>query len=711
MTDMPPLPDMPDARPDMPPDMPDMPERRPLDTVALGQRLLDEYREAETARSLYGERWLADLMAYKGLYSPTVASRLKDARRSSVYYRLTTYKVNTMTARLMELLFPQRARNWALEATPEPELPQEIFEREMDEQIAAQADALLRERLDALGQSGTMPDDLAVRRLAEEARQQAVAALDTPVNRQRVAQERAARMAEVIDDQLKDNSGNGQRRPSWERNCRAVVASACLYGMGVLKGPLVERVTRRRYAAVDTGSGDPAWREVEDGEALRPYHEAVSIWDIFPDPDARDPEELRYIWQMHLYTDKDLQDLTTFPGFDGASIRRYMRLHPDGDAKLETWESCLRELDPERGGGGQLAHRYRVLERWGYLSGEDLAAAGAEIPDGGRSRVYPSNVWTLMDGTVIKAALNPLEGVDIPYFFYAYQSDDTTFWPEGIASLLRGPQAGVNAAVRAMQDNAAASSGPVLGLNVHALSEGEELDGMLASRVFLFDRPGSSIGDLFSAVSVPSCIEHNLALHNFWRDASDEISTPRFNQGDGNVAGAGKTASGLSMLMGASNILLKDHVKDFDDRIISPFIRAMYRWNMHWHPREDIKGDYEVVASGSQSLIAKEVRAQQVPAVLSYLGMPQFVPYIKADALLEVALEQTDLPVDRLLRTKEEAQAFEAQQQAAQAQAQAEAFARELTARGVPEEEVRRQLLLAAAQAAQLARGAQGGGA
>lgn len=673
-------------------------QRRSVDAAALGTRLLDEYKAAETARSLYSERWLKDLMAYKGFYDSSVAARLKASRKSSVYYRMTTAKVNTMTARLMDLLFPQRTKNWSISPTPDPDLPPDILKQELGPEMQAQAQGILQEQLAQLQQQNVIPDDLALKRLSNDAEQQAFRLLNTPANRQRVAQARAARMEAVIDDQLKECNANGQRRPSWQQNCRSAVTSACLYGMGVIKGPLVERVTQRRYAATQDENSAIIWQEQAAGESLRPYHEAVSIWDLFPDPDARAPEELRHIWQLHLYADKDLLDLTSFPGFDGAAIRRYMQAHPDGDARLETWEAQLRELDPERSGGDSLLHRYRVLERWGFLSGADLAGAGADIPHDREADVYPANIWMLMDGTIIKAAVNPLEGVDIPYFFFAYQQDDATFWPEGIASLLRAPQAGVNAAVRAMQDNAAASSGPVLGINVHALSQGEELGGMLANRIFLFDKPGAHIGDLFSAVSVPSCIEQNLALFNFWQNAADEVSTPRFNAGDGNTAGAGKTASGLSMLMGASNILLKDHVKNFDDCIIAPFIRAMFRWNMRWNPRADIKGDFEVVASGSQSLIAKEVRAQQVPALITYLGIPAFEKYIKPDELLEVALEQTDLPVERILRTEEEARTHEAQTQAAAARAQAQAFVQELEARGMPPEQVQQQLLLMAAQ-------------
>jgi hypothetical protein len=342
-----------------------------------------------------------------------------------------------------------------------------------------------------------------------------------------------------------------------------------------------------------------------------------------------------------------------------------------------------------------MKNRYRVYERWGFLSGKELSEAGVDVPEADHANVYSSNIW-IVGNRVIKAAINPLEGIDIPYYFYPYQKDDASFWPEGIASLLRAPQAGINATVRAMQDNAAASSGPIYGVNLAYLAHGEDINEMAANRAFLFEKPNVNINQMLQTMTVPSCIEHNLALSQFWSNAADEISTPRFNAGDGNLKGAGETASGLSMLMGASNILLKDLIKNFDEYLVSPFIYGMFRWNMKWNPRDDIKGDFEVVVSGSQSLIAKEVRAQQLPAIMSYLGV--FPHHINRRALLEVALEQTDLPAERILLTEEEAKQSQMEEAAMQAQAQVEALVQMLGKRGLSPEQVNQQLLMLAHQ-------------
>ncbi|MDR1685216.1 MAG: hypothetical protein LBR82_02040 [Desulfovibrio sp.] len=658
----------------------------------LGTKMLEEYQEAENARSMTNLRWLDDLMQYRGQYTSDMLKVMKENRKSSVYYRLTTQKVNTMTARLMDLLFPSRTKNWSIEATPDPDIPQDVIMHAMEAEIAAEAQQILAGIMQQLAAENTIPDDLAMQKLQAGAFEQAFQQFDTPTIRLRVAKDRAAEMDRVIDDQLKEASANGQRRPSWQQNCRSVVKSSCLYGMGVLKGPLVEKIVSKQFKLQRDEYGQSSWSEQPTGEVLRPYHEAVSVWDVFPDPAAVTPAELRYVWQIHRMSDKDLHDLSTFPHFKSARIRDYIREHPEGDASLNTWETMMAHSNEENiNSHARVKNRYRVYERWGFISGQDLFDAGVEVED--TSKVYSSNIWLLGD-KVIKCVINPLEGVDIPYYFYPFQKDETSFWPEGIASTLRCPQSGINSVVRAMQDNAALSSGPIIGINVTALDEGENVHDMAARKMFLFSRSGQNLQELMQTTIVPSAIEHNLTLSKFWQEAADEQSTPRFNTGDGRISGAGETASGLSMLMGASNIMLKDHVKDFDDNVVSPFIRAMFRWNMQFNENNDIKGDYEIVASGSQSLITKEVRAQQLPMLIQMLNHPKFEPRIKADQLLEVALEQTDLPADRLIRTDEETKEYEQQQMLAQAQAQVQAMIMELEKRGMPEEMIQMKLLM-----------------
>ena len=118
-------------------------ECRPLvDIGTLAARLKAELDDAMQARKMVEDRWLQDLRQYRGQYEPAVQERLKKYRRSQVYYRLTTQKVNTLVARLMDLLFPQKTKNWGIEPTPDPMLPEDVIMSELRDELAAGSNSL-----------------------------------------------------------------------------------------------------------------------------------------------------------------------------------------------------------------------------------------------------------------------------------------------------------------------------------------------------------------------------------------------------------------------------------------------------------------------------------------------------------------------------------------------------------------------------------------
>ena len=98
-----------------------------MDAGALAARLKAELDDAMAARKMVETRWLDDLRQYRGQYPEDVRERLRRHKRSQVYYRLTTQKVNTLVARLMDLLFPQKSKNWGIDPTPDPLLPEDVI--------------------------------------------------------------------------------------------------------------------------------------------------------------------------------------------------------------------------------------------------------------------------------------------------------------------------------------------------------------------------------------------------------------------------------------------------------------------------------------------------------------------------------------------------------------------------------------------------------
>ena len=117
------------------------------------------------------------------------------------------------------------------------------------------------------------------------------------------------------------------------------------------------------------------------------------------------------------------------------------------------------------------------------------------------------------------------------------------------------------------------------------------------------------------------------------------------------------------MLMGASNITLKEQIKHFDEGITKPFIKAMYFWNMEFNPKENIKGDYNVVCKGTTSLIAKEVRAESINQFMMMTNNEVDLLYTNRDVLLREVTKIMDLDDIDLIKNRSQVEMDEKRRQ------------------------------------------------
>jgi hypothetical protein len=156
-------------------------------------------------------------------------------------------------------------------------------------------------------------------------------------------------------------------------------------------------------------------------------------------------------------------------------IREHLKIKPHGDYVALNWEVDLQVIEVQAGSGKsgtrvstatdaadssratnrQLGKKYEVIEYWGYVDGEDLAACGLEVDD--VALEYAANVWML--GTKpIKAEL--YDGALHQYKTFYYEKDETSIFGEGLARVMRGSQIAIAAGARMVLDNAAVVAGP-----------------------------------------------------------------------------------------------------------------------------------------------------------------------------------------------------------------------------------------------------------
>lgn len=594
----------------------------------LAQYVQDCFDKSVAARQEIENKWVDNLRQYKGIYAPDVLAKM-NKYRAKAFIRLTRAKVKTVDSRLTDLLFPANGdKNWSIEPTPIPEFS--------DKKMAA----LLQLWKEESGEDATRESFEML--LSEEAKKQ------------------SRKMSKIIEDQLVELK--------YREIMRNVIHSGNVYGTGVLKGPLVTITENRQYYKNVTKNGKEQWL-LQEHDTITPFVEYVRIWDIYPDMGADNLDDCRYIIQRRKMDKHDVVGLASRSDFDGDIIYKYLEEYPDGDYTRLGFEqelSSLGDIIEAQDAGSSNSKKYEVLEFWGYVDAVDLERHGIEIPVEKKSQVeLIANIWVLGDN-VIKATLSPLNGVRWPYFFYYYDKDETSLFGEGIPSIMKDIQDLINSSFRAMLDNAAISAGPQVEVNLDLLSEDEDPRDFYPFKVWL--RTGEGVDASNPAIrqlQIQTNSAEYLNMIELFRTYGDEItSIPRTLWGEPTGTNT-RTSGGLSMLFGNANITIKDQVKNFDDGITKPFITAMYYWNMQFGDDEDSKGDYAIVARGSSSLIAKEVRSQTLIQFAQLTANQMDAGIIKRPAVIRAIAESLDLYDDNFVYTDKEIEVQQQQQQQA----------------------------------------------
>jgi len=147
-----------------------------------------------------------------------------------------------------------------------------------------------------------------------------------------------------------------------------------------------------------------------------------------------------------------------------------------------------------------------------------------------------------------------------------------------------------------------------------------------------------------------------MMFDKFRQLADEQTGIPSYSHGQTGVQSMTRTASGMSMLLGASSLNIKTVVKNLDDFLLRPLGEAFFQWNMQFFEGGlDVKGDLEVKATGTNSLMQKEVRSQRLTTFLQTVQNPAVAPFVKISKLISELAYSLDLDPDEVLNDPEEA--------------------------------------------------------
>jgi hypothetical protein len=212
----------------------------------------------------------------------------------------------------------------------------------------------------------------------------------------------------------------------------------------------------------------------------------------------------------------------------------------------------------------------------------------------------------------------------------------------------------MNGHARMAIDNLAMAGSLVFDVDESALIGGQNMEIYPGK---IFRRQAGMPGQSIYGLKFPNTAPENMMMFDRFRQLADEqTGLPSYSHGQTGVQSMTRTASGMSMLLGAASLNIKTVIKNLDDFLLKPLGEAYFQWNMQFFEGNlDVVGDLEVKATGTNSLMQKEVRSQRLTMFLQTAQNPTIAPFVKISKLVSELAYSLDLDPDEILNDPEEA--------------------------------------------------------
>lgn len=568
------------------------------------------FSEAEQAKTDITERFLACERQRKGEYEPMIKAQIQQSGGQPIFMMLTDIKCRAADAWIKDVILNHAESTWALSPTQEPSLPPEI---------GMEVQSIVMQEAAALAQQGieVMPETTSAResQLLEEA--------ETKVKE--IALKKCQRMENRITDKLQEG---GYREAMAE-----LIYDFTTFPAVILKGPVFRKKKVMRW-------GENYEAIVEDKVVMEV--ERVSGYDAFPSPQAVTIQD-GYFIQRHKLSRTALRGMKSMKGADPEVIEDVLRTYRtgyitqiNGDSERDTLSDRNRQFSAD----GLI----EALEYWGPASGYMLKEWGLVSFGGERVKEdeeYQINAWKV-GSQIIRAVINPDPLGQRPYSKACFEDKPGSFWGMSLPEMMSDIQTICNASARALANNMGIASGPQVEVSIDRLPDGEVLTKMFPWKVWQTTSDRTGGGQPAIRFFQPEMrAAELLGIYTHFARVADEVTgVPNYIYGSSNVSGAGRTASGLSMLMENAAKGIKHAIMNLDGAV-SGVINRIYVHEMMYDPDTSIKGDMQIVASGTVGAMIREqqliARREFMAATLNPVDAQIIGPMGRAHMLRETA--------------------------------------------------------------------------
>lgn len=547
----------------------------------LAGQVRKHWQLARDAKIHIEQKMLNAVRSKRGEYPPDKLAKIRQGGGSEIYMMLFATKARQAKALLSDVLIGAGTEKpWTLNPSPKPDLPPAQVSQIME---AAQQVVLEAEM------SGMPMGMSEVRQLLQDARDRAESELMAMARRE-------AAQAEVeIEDILVEGG--------WIEALDEFIDDLTTFKTAFLKGAVIHNVPTLQWQQGDDGAARPIVVMKQRRTWTR-----VDPFNIYPVPWAKNTDDAPLI-ERHQLTRGSLSNMIGVEGYNEAAIREVLKCH--GAGGLHEWLTIDVEkpvAEGRDGGivGASVSDTIDALQYWGSVSGQMLRDWGmkeSEVPD--VAKEYEVECW-LIGTYIIKAVINPDPLGRRPYYSDGYSRIPGAFWHNSLYDLIEDCQDMCNAAARALANNLGIASGPQVDVNVQRLAQGETITSMYPWKIW--QTTSDPMGSTAKAVNFfqPESNAQELmgVYEKFSLQADEYCGIPRYMTGTEGTPGAGRTASGLSMMIGNASKTIKQLLASCDMRVISASVSREYEHQIQVNP--NMRGDLRPIARGALSLATRE---------------------------------------------------------------------------------------------------------
>src|SRR6185503_1234790 len=424
------------------------------------------------------------------------------------------------------------------------------------------------------------------------------------------AKKRATGQARVSEDKVEEILREG----GWYHALAEFIVDLPIFPFVVLKGPVVKVLPEVVWPP---GGGQP---KIEQKPRLT--WARVSPFDIWFTPGVASIENAQVIEKQRI-TRGELNDLLDLPGYDHDAIRQILQQYGRGGLN-DSWDTTDAErsvLENRENPAWNRSQLITMMEFHGNVQGQILQDYGLAVPDDLRD--YNVQCWVI-GSYVIKCHLNPSPRQRHPYFITSFEKVPGTPVGNGLTDLLHDMQESSNATLRALINNLSIASGPQVVIDDDAISPDDDSENLYPWKRWHTrnDPLGKKTNKPIEFFQPQSYADQLMTLFKGFVEIADDVSAIPKYVGGGASGGAGRTASGLAMLMGNASKILQTVAANIDRDVIEQGLQQLMDLVLLTDTSGILTGEEKLSVQGVTVAIQRETIRQRQLEFLSATANP-----------------------------------------------------------------------------------------